>query len=140
MCTDSVGAPTTKFPIGDKEISRAESYKYLGDFVSNGWQELYQKRIEKAKGYSSMCLAMTTEMSLGVQLFSIAKLLHQSIFVNGTLVNMETWPNCTEKRISDVEKVEQNFMRKILKAHSKTPIEALYLELGIIPLRFRLMG
>ena len=71
-------------------------------------------------------------MSLGVQLFSIAKLLHQSIFVNGTLVNMETWPNCTEKRVSDVEKVEQNFMRKILKAHSKTPIEALYLELGII--------
>ena len=30
-------------------------------------------------------------------------------------------------------------MRNILNAHSKTPIEALYLEMGIIPLRFQLM-
>ena len=86
-----------------------------------------------------MCLAMSTEISLGIGLYEVAKLLHLSIFVNGTLLNMETWPKCTEARISRFEKVEQNFMRRILKAHSKTPIEALYLELGIVPLRFHLM-
>ena len=129
----------SRYFIGDKEMTRAESYKYLGDFVSNGWDELYKKRTDKARGYSATCLAMSTEMSLGIQLFSIAKLLHRSIFVNGTLVNMETWPHCTEQRMYDMEKVEQNFMRKLLKAHSKTPIETLYLELGILPLRFYLM-
>ena len=37
------------------------------------------------------------------------------------------------------ERVEQGLFRKILNAHSKTPIETLYLELGIIPFRFHLM-
>ena len=52
---------------------------------------------------------------------------------------METWPNCTTSRIEMFERVEQMFFRKILRAHSKTPIEAIYLELGVIPLRFHLM-
>lgn len=38
------------------------------------------------------------------------------------------------------ERTEQSFFRKILAAHSKTPVECLYLELGIIPLRFHLMS
>jgi hypothetical protein len=37
------------------------------------------------------------------------------------------------------ERIEQTLLRKILAAHSKTPIETLYLELGIVPLRFQLM-
>ena len=72
-------------------------------------------------------------------MYAVAKLLHMSIFINGTLTNMETWPKCSEARLNKLENIEQNFMRKILKAHSKTPIEALYLELGIIPLRYNLM-
>ncbi len=37
------------------------------------------------------------------------------------------------------ERIEQVFFKKILKAHIKTPIESIYLELGVIPLRFQLM-
>ena len=66
-------------------------------------------------------------------------MLHASIFVNGTLVNMETWPNFTEERIQSFERIEQSFFRKILQAHSKTPIEAIYLELGVLPLRYHLI-
>ena len=52
---------------------------------------------------------------------------------------METWPHCTTARVEMFEKTEQAFFRKLLNAHSKTPIECLYLELGVIPLRFELM-
>ena len=82
---------------------------------------------------------MSTEISLGFKIYEIAKILHAAIFVNGTLINVETWPNCTEVRLKNFERIEQTFMRNILNAHSKTPIEALYLEMGIIPLRFQLM-
>jgi hypothetical protein len=122
-----------------QQITQADKYKYLGDYVAEEWNTLFKKRWEKAVGYSATCQAMSTEMSLGFHLYEISKLLHMSIFVNGTLGNMETWPNCTTSRIEEFEKVEQSFMRKILQAHSKTPIEALYLELGVIPLRFHLM-
>ena len=82
---------------------------------------------------------MSTEISLGFQLYSVAKMLHQAIFINGTLVNMETWPFFTENRLVMFERVEQGLFRKVLKAHSKTPIESLYLELGVLPFRFHLM-
>ncbi len=121
------------------EISSAESYKWLGDHVADGWDIMYTKRWEKAQGYNATCLSMSTEMSLGYQVYQIAKLLHQSIFINGTLVNMETWPNCTPARMETFERIEQAFFRKILDACSKTPMETIYLELGIIPLRFHLI-
>ena len=131
---------TACYKMNGEEISEAKAYKHLGDYVSDCLETLYVKRWEKAQGYSSICHAMCTEMSLGYQLYSITKLLHQSMFINGTLVNMETWPHCTNKRIEMFEKTEQSLFRKILCAHSKTPIECLYLELGIIPLRFHLMS
>ena len=41
--------------------------------------------------------------------------------------------------MQEFEKIEQGFFRKILAAHSKTPVECLYLELGIVPFRFKVM-
>ena len=72
---------------------------------------------------------MATEISLGYHLYSIAKMLHQLIFLNGTLVNMETWPNLTSVRIEMFKRVELGLFRSILKTHIKTPRESIYLEL-----------
>ena len=119
--------------------TQCSKYKYLGDHVSKQWDNLYQKRYERAQAYSISCQAMCTEMSLGFQMYDIAKLLHQAMFLNGSLVNMETWPHFTIDRVMKFERAEQGLFRKILSAHSKTPIESLYLELGIIPFRYRLM-
>ena len=127
------------YKVDEKEISQAMMYKYLGDQVSNVWNNLYVSRWGKAQGYSATVLAMCTEISLGFQIYSTAKMLHSSIFVNGSLTNMETWPHCTEKRIETFERIEQTLFRRVLKAHSKTPIESIYLELGVVPLRFHLM-
>ena len=127
------------YVVNDTSITQSKTYKYLGDHVSDGFDCLYQKRYEKSQGYVATVLAMCTEISLGFQIYSIAKLLLQAIFLNGTMVNMETWPNFNDKRVSMFERAEQSILRKILNAHSKTPIECLYLELGIIPFRFHLM-
>ena len=78
------------YKVAGEEITETKQYKYLGDYLANGWETLYNKRCEKAQGYSATCRAMCFEMSLGNQLYEFAKLLHMSIFVNGTLLNMET--------------------------------------------------
>ena len=133
------GNCSSQYMMEGDNITQANEYKYLGDSISNELKILYEKRWEKAQGYSSMCLAMSTETSLGFQIYNIAKLYHMSIFVNGSLLNMETWPHCTKERIESFQRIEQTFFRKILQAHSKTPIEAIYLELGVIPLRYHLI-
>ena len=127
------------YKISGNEMTQADSYKYLGDQVSDEWDILYDTRCDKAKGYSATSLAMCTEISLGYHVFHIAKLLHQSIFLNGTLLKMETWPNCSIKRVEKYERIEQAYFRRILNAHSKSPIESIYLEIGVLPFRFHLM-
>ena len=129
----------SKYFANNYKIFEEKSAKYLGDYISNDTDVLYEKRAQKAMGYVSTCIAMTSEISLGYRLYDIAKLLLQTIFLNGTLINMETWTNFNQKRVDVFEKIEQHFLRKILKAHSKTAIESLYLELGIIPFRYHLM-
>ena len=117
----------SQYFVNGKPTDQAEKYKYLGDILSNKLDLLYTSRAEKANGYRVSCVAMLTEISMGYRLFSIAKLLHQSIFFNGTMVNMESWPNFTTARLEIFEKIEQHYLRTVLSAHSKVAIGAIYI-------------
>ena len=52
------------------------------------------------------------------------------------MTNSEVWQNFKLKHIITLEKSDQDLIRKILNAHSKTASEALFYELGKYPLRF----
>ena len=80
---------TSKYVVINKELQKAETYKYLGDEISNNFEKLYTARENKATGYASTCIVMATEISLGYKLLSTANLLHETIFLNGTLLNVK---------------------------------------------------
>ena len=63
-----------------------------------------------------------------------------SLLLSTLLSNSEAWYNLTQSDISVLEKVDEELLRKIFHAHSKTPLELLYLESGSIPIRFILMS
>ena len=42
----------------------------------------------------------------------------------------------TQKNLEDLEMMDKNLIRNILDTPSKTPIPALYLELGCIPIKY----
>ena len=58
------------------------------------------------------------------------------MLVNGLLFNSEVWYSVKAKHLEILENIDQILLRKMFKAHSKTALEALFLEAGIIPLRF----
>ena len=51
-------------------------------------------------------------------------------------MSSESWVNLTKGDISELESCDNILLRRILKTGSKTPIPALYLELGVEPIRF----
>ena len=59
----------------------------------------------------------------------------EALFVNGILTNWEVKYGLTEYELDELEKIDKILLRKILNAHSKSPVESLYLETGILPLR-----
>ena len=52
------------------------------------------------------------------------------------MTNAEVWHNVKLHHVQSLESYDVNLLRKVLNAHSKTAIEAFFLELGKYPLRF----
>ena len=63
-------------------------------------------------------------------------IINAKMEMNGIITNSEVWYNIKENHLVTLEEIDQMLLRKVFKAHSKTAIEALYLEAGIIPIRF----
>ena len=112
----------------------------LGDVISKDGKldKNISKRVGKSIGMPAQISSILKELSLGKFYFQIAKSLRQSLFLPVALLNSETWFNMTQKNIEDLEIMDQNLMRKILDAPSKTQIPALYLELGCLLIRYLL--
>ena len=116
--------------------SKAETY--LGDIIENNTKQKANIEKRKLKGYGIVnnILAIVNEMPLSHWRIKAGLLLRQAMLVNGILFNSEAWHSLNSKDISVLEKVDEALLRGLLSAHSKTPIEALYLETNSVPLRY----
>ena len=81
-------------------------------------------------------MSILDELSLGHFYFEMGIMLRNSLLLNKLLVNSEIWYGLSEKQIGELEIVDKILLRKITGAHSKTPVEFLYLEMGCIPLKY----
>ena len=71
--------------------------------------------------------------------FETAVIFRNALLLSTLLCNTESWVGLTGKEVEVLEKVDEQLLRRILSAHSKTAIPALYLELGCVPIRFLVM-
>ena len=56
------------------------------------------------------------------------------MFINGILNNSEVWYSLTKSEIGEFEDLDRLLLRRILKVPISTSKEALFLELGLIPI------
>ena len=128
---------------GEKHIiSSLKNDGYLGDIIqSNGKMDLnIKERTNRGQGAIQQISQLLENMCLGRYHFETANVLRDSLLLSSLISNSESWYNLTSRDISNLEKIDENLLRKILSAHSKTPKEMLYLETGNIPIRFILKG
>ena len=109
---------------------------YLGDVISGDGKNKknIEKRISKGLGIISQIMNLLEVICFGHYYIEIALLLRESMFINGILNNSEVWYGLTKSDISEFEDLDRLLLRRILKAPISTPQEALYLELGLIPI------
>ena len=128
----------TNLKVHNDVMKKESSGPYLGDIISSdGSIDLtIENRRQRGVGIISQITGIINNVSLGVHYFSIALALRECMFVNGLLFNSEVWYSVKAKHLETLENIDQILLRKMFKAHSKTALEALFLEAGIIPLRF----
>ena len=123
---------------GSQSMKKAEECSYLGDILSvtGSVDATIERRRQKGIGICSQISGIINGLSLGQFYFKIAFLLRETMLLNGMLTNIEVWHPLSCNQIEVLEKIDTNFLRKVLKSHSKTPSEALYLETGLLPIRY----
>ena len=125
-----------------KMLVEVTNEKYLGDVImSTGSNSLnIQERMRRGFGAVNQIMQMLEELCLGRHYFEIANVLRGSLLLSTLLSNSEAWYNISKKDIENLEKVDEAMLRKVFSAQCTTPLEALYLETGNIPIRFILMS
>ena len=135
-CRKSINCPEIKV---HKDIMKTSTeQKYLGDIInSNGSiRNTIEERKNKGFGIANEIIAILEEIPLGRFKMEIGLKLRQAMLLNGILFNSEAWHNISETEIRILETVDEYLLRALVKAHSKTALEFLYLEAGAIPIRF----
>jgi hypothetical protein len=109
---------------------------YLGDILSCDGKNAknIRSRISKGIGIISQIMNILDGVSFGPHHFEIAMLLRESMLVNGVTTNAEIWYNLSESDIQEFENLDKLFIRKLLQVPKSTPVEALFLEMGAIPM------
>ena len=119
-------------------ISKVGSEKYVGDIICHTGKHTPNTKVRRSKGIGIVneILSILDNLCLGQYYFHVAMILRPVMLLSVLLFNSDAWLRLTKSDIAKLEKVDEMLLRKILKTPTSTPIAALYLETGAIPIRF----
>ena len=126
---------------GPHEMKEAQEEKYLGDIVSGdgkNYKNMISRR-NKGTGIINGIMTKLEDVCFGKHYFEVAVIWRNSYLISSLLTNAEAWYGVSQSDINILEKVDESLLRRILEAPVSTPIEMLYLELGVVPIRFKIM-
>ena len=96
-------------------------------------------RVDRAKGSTFELIALCREVKFGTRQIENMLLLYQSIFLPPLIYNCESWSDKTPKDYKGLQSAQLLYLRNVMEEVSRaTPTVALFLELGILPIRFEI--
>ena len=126
---------------GAHKMEEVDNEKYLGDILSSDGKNCKNIAARKNRGFGviTQIMSILTDICFGRHYFEVAIILRNSLLISSLLTNSEAWYNLTIADIKELESVDEIMLRKILECPSSTPKEMLYLELGVLPIRYIIM-
>ena len=114
-----------------------ESARYLGDLfnIKGDNSDMCKERHLKANGTSVKLCSLSRGLSFGIRQIESMLILYKTVFVPRLVYNCEAWSTLKAADYKILQSAQLKFMRKILEVPRSTPTAALYLELGIWPIR-----
>ena len=78
------------------------------------------------------------ELCQGQYEFTTAMIIRETMFLilSVMVLNAETWHEITKDNIEELELSDRTLLKRILEVPESTPNVSLYLEFGIVPVRF----
>ena len=127
---------------GKEDIKNVTEKKYLGDLISadNSNKKNIKDKTNKGVGNVNKIISSLNERPYGKHTYKAAKLMREGMLLGSMLTNCESWINVTETDLKDIEKPDTMLQRKLLLTSGNPSKAFMYLELGITPVRYVIMG
>ena len=123
---------------GQVVIGKCQEQKYLGFVLSSSGDNMANIRVLRNKSIGTIRKIFTKLNSLNLQkyYFECGMILMNVMLRSSILYAAETYYHLKENEIRQIERIEESFMRQLLKTSKGCPINQLYREVGQIPARF----
>ena len=114
-----------------------EEEKYLGDIITNDGKNVKNiaARTNRGIGTVNQIMSILDDICFGKYYFKVAMVFRNSLLLSSLLTNAEAWYNLSDNDVTELEKIDESLLRRVLECPISTPKEMLYLELGVTPIR-----
>ena len=111
---------------------------YLGDVISSTGsnEKNIEHRVNQGIAAINQIISMLNITSLGHFFFEIALILRESVLISKLVFNSEIWYNVSDKQLEKLEQIDEMYLRRLLNVAKTAPKVGLYLECGIMPIKF----
>ena len=125
---------------GKAAIEKTEKQKYLGFYLSSKGDNManISEVQKKAVWVIKRIINRLDSLKLKQYYFECALIFLNVILRSSILYASETYYNLKEKELRALERIEENYLRRVFKTSKGCPISQLYLEIGHIPARFEI--
>ena len=122
------------------ELGQTDEQTYLGFVISNKGNNMANINQVKNKSIGTIrkIFNRLESSNLKKYYFESAIILLNAMLRPSILYSCEAYYDLKENEIRQLERIEESYMRQVLKAGAKCPITQLYLELGQTPARFQI--
>ena len=126
--------------IGEVALEEVSEQKYLGFVISSSGNNLANIKAMEKKSIGIIRTIMNKLESLKLRqyYFESAVIFMNAILRSSILYGGECYYNLSESELRRLERIEENFLRKVLNTGRGCPIVQIYLEVGQWPARFEL--
>ena len=130
--------------MGGENLKYVDALKYLGDIInSKGCEQSIMDTIkERKRKLISKCeeIIEIAEHPLmgGLRSSTPAFKLFEATIIPALLHNCESWIGINDKHIKELQDLQDNFIRKVLRLHSSTPKALLQWDIGLMPMKWRI--
>ena len=126
---------------GKVEIEAVQKQKYLGFVISNLGGNMANILAAKKKsiGIIKQIFEKLNCLKLKKYYFECGLIFMNVMLRSSILYASETYYDLKENELRAIERIEEGYMRKLVKTTAGCPIVQLYLELSQIPARFAIM-
>ena len=130
-----------EYYVGKIDIMKTDQYKYLGFVISSKGDNMANIKVMKGKaiGVTRKILSKLQSLNLRQYYFECSLIL-MNVMLRGTILYAaDMYYGLKESELRQIERIDESYMRQVIKTTKGCPITNLYLEFGQIPARFEII-